>query len=70
MKTCIDFVTAPPRMMVLMFVMAFLSAHPLAQSAPNMLGKRVRHEVLDIAKDNKGKGHHRWLGDVVAESML
>ena len=70
MKTAIDFVTAPPRAMALMLVMAFVSAQSLAQGAPDMRVKHVRQVVLDIAKDNKGAGHTRWLREAVAESMV
>jgi hypothetical protein len=56
MKTTFDFMTAPRRAMALMLVMAFVSAQSLAQEAPNMRVKRVRQEVLDTAKDNKGVG--------------
>lgn len=73
MKTTFDFMTARPRAMALMLVMAFVSAQSLAQEAPNMRVKRVRQEVLDTAKDNKGAGagwHTRWLPEAAAESML
>jgi ABC-type transporter MlaC component len=72
MKTTFDYMTARPRAMALMLVMAFVSAQSLAQTAPNMQVKRVRQEVLDTAKDNKGAGawHIRWLPEAAAESMV
>lgn len=72
MKTTFDYMTALPRAMALMLVMAFVSAQSLAQAAPNMHVKHAKQEVLDTAKNNKGAGawNIRWLPEAAAESMV